>query len=140
MSSGGDVPGFGRRFWGLCLALCCLMLARADASWAKEAETPAGSGGDERPLSQEFWQKKHELQQLKRQDPEAFRMELEKVREQVNEDLMRLKEEDPEKYRQIMQMRSERVRDRLESLKVKDPAAYEELMRRRPPRPQESES
>ena len=71
------------------------------------------------------------LKKLRDENPEAFRTELEKHRQGVNEKLQKLREENPEKFREIVQRKRQHFRDRLERVRKENPEKFRELMDKR---------
>ena len=75
------------------------------------------------------------LRQLKQENPEAFRQEVQERKAQLRERLVRLKETNPEAFQRVQsrfqEQRKAVMGRRLQELKARNPERYDALMQRR---------
>ena len=100
--------------WKVLAIVICSVLGFASYGWAEDT---AGAG-------QTAQEKIVHLKELRSQNPEAFREELKKHREQVQERLTKLREENPEKFKEIAEKRRGQFREKLEKLRTENPEKF----------------
>lgn len=79
---------------------------------------------DHPPVTEEL----KRLQQLKRENPEAFQQSIEERKARLRERMAHLKARDPTAYANIQRQIQQRRQERLERLKERHPTRFEELM------------
>ncbi len=86
-----------------------------------------GLAEDTSPTGQTVQEKIAQLKALREENPEAFREELKKHREEVRGRLQKLRDENPEKFKEIAERRRGRFRERLEHLRQENPEHFKQL-------------
>jgi len=111
-----------KEIWILALGIALVfLLARSDFARAEEA---AGSGGP----TESFSSKIEKLENLRAQNPEAFRKWMTEHRTGFRQRMAELKETDPAKFEEIVTRRRALKEKWLERMKEKNPARYERWM------------
>lgn len=102
--------------------IALLTIAIPGAAGAQDGDAP------EADLSKSsYMAARHELWDLKENDPEAFRAKISELRKSAQKRLDDLKESDPDAYDRVIERRQKRIQPRFDRFREENPEAYERM-------------